>query len=115
MGFGVFTAEDGTAGNSTSSRCEEAAISAASAAGAEWALLRASIESNFSAHSTHTLCACHVEIAEMMGVKQPQVSNWLNGKRIPTASNLIKLADILEEYPEDLLDKLEVIKQENNF
>jgi hypothetical protein len=25
------------------------------------------------------------------------------------------LADILEEYPEDLLDKLEKIKQENNF
>ena len=56
-----------------------------------------------------------VEIAEMMGVKQPQVSNWLNGKRIPTASNLIRLADILNEYPEDLLQKLEVIKQENNF
>lgn len=56
-----------------------------------------------------------VEIAEMMGVKQPQVSNWLNGKRIPTASNLIKLADILNEYPEDLLNKLEQIKQENNF
>jgi transcriptional regulator with XRE-family HTH domain len=56
-----------------------------------------------------------VEIAEMMGVKQPQVSNWLNGKRIPTASNLVKLADILEEYPEELLNKLEVIKQDNNF
>jgi len=56
-----------------------------------------------------------VEIAEMMGAKQPQVSNWLNGKRIPTASNLIRLAEILEEYPEDLLDKLEIIKQENNF
>ena len=56
-----------------------------------------------------------VEIAQMMGVKQPQVSNWLNGKRIPTASNLIKLADILNEYPEELLQKLEVIKQDNNF
>jgi len=56
-----------------------------------------------------------IEIAEMMGAKQPQVSNWLNGKRIPTASNLMRLADILEEYPEDLLDKLEKIKQENNF
>jgi transcriptional regulator with XRE-family HTH domain len=55
------------------------------------------------------------EIAEMMGAKQPQVSNWLNGKRIPTASNLMRLADILDEYPEDLLDKLEKIKQENNF
>jgi len=56
-----------------------------------------------------------IEIAEMMGAKQPQVSNWLNGKRIPTASNLMRLSDILDEYPEDLLDKLEKIKQENNF
>ena len=55
------------------------------------------------------------EIAEMMGAKQPQVSNWLNGKRIPSASNLIRLADILEEYPEELLHKLETIKQENNY
>ncbi len=54
-----------------------------------------------------------VEIAELMGVKQPQVSNWLNGKRIPTSSNLIKLADILQMYPENLLQKLEEIKQEN--
>ena len=52
-----------------------------------------------------------VEIADMMGVKQPQVSNWLNGKRIPTSSNLIKLAGILQMYPENLLQKLEEIKQ----
>lgn len=54
-----------------------------------------------------------VEIADMMGVKQPQVSNWLNGKRIPTSSNLIKLANILTMRPEQLLSKLEEIKQEN--
>jgi transcriptional regulator with XRE-family HTH domain len=52
-----------------------------------------------------------IEIAEMMGAKQPQVSNWLNGKRIPTSSNLIKLAGILQMYPENLLQKLEEIKQ----
>jgi transcriptional regulator with XRE-family HTH domain len=52
-----------------------------------------------------------VEIANLMGVKQPQVSNWLNGKRIPTSSNLIKLAGILQMYPENLLQKLEEIKQ----
>lgn len=52
-----------------------------------------------------------VEIANIMGVKQPQVSNWLNGKRIPTSSNLIKLAGILQMYPENLLQKLEEIKQ----
>ena len=54
-----------------------------------------------------------VEIANLMGVKQPQVSNWLNGKRIPTSSNLIKLAGILQMYPENLLQKLEEIKQVN--
>lgn len=54
-----------------------------------------------------------VEIADMMGVKQPQVSNWLNGKRIPTSSNLIKLANILAIRPEQLLCKLESLKQEN--
>lgn len=52
-----------------------------------------------------------VEIANIMGVKQPQVSNWLNGKRIPTSSNLIKLAGILQMYPENLFQKLEEIKQ----
>ena len=52
-----------------------------------------------------------VEIANLMGVKQPQVSNWLNGKRIPTSTNLIKLAGILQMYPENLLQKLEEIKQ----
>ena len=55
------------------------------------------------------------EIAEMMGINQPQVSNWLTGKRLPSSSNLIKLADILNEYPEDLLHKLESVKEENNF
>ena len=54
-----------------------------------------------------------VEIADLMGVKQPQVSNWLNGKRIPTSSNLIKLANILAIRPEQLLSKLELLKQEN--
>jgi transcriptional regulator with XRE-family HTH domain len=54
-----------------------------------------------------------VEIADIMGVKQPQASNWLNGKRIPTSSNLIKLANILAIRPEHLLSKLEEIKQEN--
>lgn len=54
-----------------------------------------------------------VEIADMMGVKQPQVSNWLTGKRKPTSSNLIKLAQIFKLRPEHLYEKLEEIKQEN--
>lgn len=52
------------------------------------------------------------EIAKMMGVKQPQVSNWLSGKRIPNAENLIKLSTILELYPEELLEKLQVLRMQ---
>jgi hypothetical protein len=50
------------------------------------------------------------EIAKMMGVKQPQVSNWLSGKRIPNSENLIKLSTILELYPEELLEKLQILR-----
>ena len=53
-----------------------------------------------------------LEIANAMGVKQPQVSNWLNGKRLPTATNLIKLADILQLYPEELLQYLSEIQKQ---
>jgi transcriptional regulator with XRE-family HTH domain len=58
-------------------------------------------ETNSSRELTQT------EIAKMMGVKQPQVSNWLSGKRIPNAENLIKLSNILELYPEELLEQLQ--------
>ncbi len=54
-----------------------------------------------------------VEIADIMGVKQPQVSNWLNGKRLPTSQNLVKLANILNYYPEELLKDLVKIQQQN--
>jgi transcriptional regulator with XRE-family HTH domain len=53
------------------------------------------------------------QIADIMGVKQPQVSNWLNGKRIPTASNLVKLAEILKLYPEELLQELQAVQSGN--
>ena len=54
-----------------------------------------------------------IEIAKAMGVQQPQVSNWLTGKRLPTASNLIRLADILKLYPEELLVQLEEVQKVN--
>jgi len=53
------------------------------------------------------------QIADIMGVKQPQVSNWLNGKRLPTSQNLVKLANILNYYPEELLNDLVKIQQQN--
>ena len=54
-----------------------------------------------------------VEIADIMGVKQPQVSNWLNGKRLPTSQNLVKLANILNYYPEELIKDLVKIQEQN--
>jgi transcriptional regulator with XRE-family HTH domain len=53
------------------------------------------------------------QIADIMGVKQPQVSNWLNGKRLPASQNLVKLANILNYYPEELLNDLVKIQQQN--
>ena len=53
------------------------------------------------------------QIANIMGVKQPQVSNWLNGKRLPTSQNLVKLANILNYYPEELLNDLVEIQKQN--
>ncbi len=53
------------------------------------------------------------QIADIMGVKQPQISNWLNGKRLPTSQNLIKLANILNYYPEELLNDLVEIQKQN--
>jgi transcriptional regulator with XRE-family HTH domain len=53
------------------------------------------------------------QIADIMGVKQPQVSNWLKGKRLPTSQNLVKLANILNYYPEELLNDLVEIQKQN--
>ena len=36
------------------------------------------------------------ELAIRMGVKQASVSAWESGKAMPSAENLLKLADILE-------------------
>ena len=36
------------------------------------------------------------ELANRMGVKQASVSAWGSGKAMPSAENLLKLADILE-------------------
>ena len=36
------------------------------------------------------------ELANRMGIKQASVSAWESGKAMPSAENLLKLADILE-------------------
>jgi transcriptional regulator with XRE-family HTH domain len=47
------------------------------------------------------------EIAEKIGTSQPHVSDWLNGIRLPTSNNLMKLADALEISPIQLVSYLE--------
>jgi transcriptional regulator with XRE-family HTH domain len=51
-----------------------------------------------------------VKIAEIMGITQPQVSNWFQGKRLPSAYNLIRLAKIFDIKPEELYLELKDIQ-----
>ena len=51
-----------------------------------------------------------VKIAEIMGITQPQVSNWFQGKRLPSAYNLIMLAKIFDIKPEELYLELKDIQ-----
>ena len=45
------------------------------------------------------------ELANRMGVKQASVSAWESGKTMPSAENLLKLADILECSVDALLGR----------
>ena len=45
------------------------------------------------------------ELANRMGVKQASVSAWESGKAMPSAENVIKLADILECTVDALLGR----------
>jgi transcriptional regulator with XRE-family HTH domain len=51
------------------------------------------------------------EIAEKVGVHQPKVSEWLRGVRIPNSKLLYKLAEVLEEEPDVLANKLKQISE----
>lgn len=46
------------------------------------------------------------ELANRMGVKQASVSAWESGKAMPSAENLLKLADILECTVDALLGRV---------
>lgn len=46
------------------------------------------------------------QLADLCGVHQPKISDWLNGNRIPTSSSLYKLAEVLKEDPDELYEKL---------
>jgi transcriptional regulator with XRE-family HTH domain len=53
------------------------------------------------------------EIADKMGVHQPKVSEWLRGLRTPNSKTIVKLAEVLQETPEDLLLKLQYMRNSN--
>ena len=42
------------------------------------------------------------ELAKRIGATQPQVSDWMQGKKTPHASNLTKLAEAMDMAEEDL-------------
>ncbi|RBW69474.1 helix-turn-helix domain-containing protein [Bacillus taeanensis] len=44
-------------------------------------------------------------IAEMMGISQNQLSNWVTGKSYPTAVKLFELAELLDCTVDDLYEK----------
>ena len=44
-------------------------------------------------------------LAERMGVKQASVSAWESGQAMPSAANLLKLADILDCTVDELLGR----------
>lgn len=52
-----------------------------------------------------------VEIAKRMGVHQPKVSEWLNGRRMPSSENFYKLAEVLNVEPLELAEELRSISQ----
>ena len=51
------------------------------------------------------------EIAERVGVHQPKVSEWLRGLRMPNSKFLFKLANVLDEDPQELAMKLKQISE----
>jgi transcriptional regulator with XRE-family HTH domain len=49
-----------------------------------------------------------LELARRIGASQPQVSDWMQGKKIPQASNLTKLAEAMDMPEEDLVRLLAI-------
>ena len=51
-------------------------------------------------------CLSQAELAQKIGVKQQQLSQWECGKVEPTLSNIIALLKVLQIPFEDLIDEL---------
>ena len=54
------------------------------------------------------------QLAKKIGATQPQVSDWLTGKKTPIASNLTKLAKAMDMAEEDLARLLTIRRKSRN-
>lgn len=52
------------------------------------------------------------DIAQRLGVHQPQVSQWLSGARMPKSDNLHRLAEVLGIEPAELWSIIDKRRQE---
>ena len=54
------------------------------------------------------------QLAKKIGATQPQVSDWMTGKKTPNASNLTKLAEAMDMAEEDLARLLTIRRKSRN-
>lgn len=54
------------------------------------------------------------QLAKKIGVTQPQISDWMTGKKTPIASNLTKLAEAMDMAEEDLARLLTIRRKSRN-
>ena len=54
------------------------------------------------------------ELAKRIGATQPQVSDWMTGKKTPNSGNLTKLAEAMDMAEEDLARLLTIRLKSRN-
>ncbi len=54
------------------------------------------------------------QLAKKIGATQPQVSDWMTGKKTPNAGNLTKLAEAMDMAEEDLARLLTIRRKSRN-
>lgn len=54
------------------------------------------------------------QLAQKIGATQPQVSDWMTGKKTPNSGNLSKLAEAMDMAEEDLARLLTIRRKSRN-
>jgi len=54
------------------------------------------------------------QLARKIGATQPQVSDWMTGKKTPNSGNLSKLAEAMDMAEEDLARLLTIRRKSRN-